>query len=293
MRIGAALAIAALAAGAAVQVASPASAAPSAVVSGGSATNSVAKKTATAVCPSGTRVYGGGGDVTGGGHEVALTGLRPASVLAGGKFVDTFTATAEEDDTGYAANWAVYAYAICGAPQPSLSIQRATITSSPGTDRIEGSVSCPSGTAPLGLGAEIGNGAGNVVLNEAIGNYTVGPFGVPTGWAAAKAFTDETGYRLTWTLTTYAVCAVPPPGLTYVFTDSAYNSVDKSASSECPLGTKVYGAGGYLNYLAGQVHFDRLVPHGSAWTGSDVDAREDQTGFTPNWWATSEAICAR
>ncbi|MDQ1651448.1 MAG: hypothetical protein QOI35_648, partial [Cryptosporangiaceae bacterium] len=59
MRIGAALAIAALAAGATVQVASPASAAPSAVVSGGSATNSVAKKTATAVCPSGTRVYGG------------------------------------------------------------------------------------------------------------------------------------------------------------------------------------------------------------------------------------------
>jgi hypothetical protein len=62
---------------------------------------------------------------------------------------------------------------------------------------------------------------------------------------------------------------------------------------ECPVGTKVYGVGGDFNYNTGQIHFDRMVPHGSQWTGADVELREDQDGFPYNWAAEVEAVCAQ
>ena len=276
-----------------VAFASAASAAPSGVVSAASATDSVARKSAVATCPAGTRVFGGGGDIVGGAHEVALTGLRPVSTVVSGRYVDSFVATAEEDDTGYAANWTVYAYAICGANLPGLIIQSGRTAATPGADRADASASCPSGTAPLGFGAEITGGNGNVVLNLVLGNYTVGPYGTPNGFATAAAFVDQSGYTGSWSLTSYAVCAAPPPGLSYRFVDSAVDSNDKSASAQCPVNTKVYGVGGYLSYLNGQTHFDRMVPHGSQWDGADVEAREDQDGFAYTWFTEVEAVCAQ
>jgi hypothetical protein len=133
-----------------------------------------------------------------------------------------------------------------------------------------------------------------VVLNSVLGNYSQGPYGVPNGWSSAAAFVDESRFTGSWSLASYAVCAAPPPGLTYRFADSVYDSTSaKTASVQCPAGTKVYGVGGYLSYLTGQTHFDRLVPHGAQWDGADVEAREDQNGFAYNWWATVEAICAQ
>ena len=95
------------------------------------------------------------------------------------------------------------------------------------------------------------------------------------------------------TVAAYAVCAAPPPGLAYRFADSAVDSNDKSASVQCPFGTKVYGVGGYLSYLNGQTHFDRMVPHGSQWDGADVEAREDQDGFANTWFTEVEAVCGQ
>jgi hypothetical protein len=270
-----------------------ASAAPTRVVQAFSATDSVAKKSATAACPSGTRVYSGGGDIVGGGHEVALTGLRPVSTVVSGQFRDSFVVTAEEDDTGYAANWTVYAYAMCGPTLANMSIQQGQQFST-GSDRVNAAISCPSGTAPIGLGAEIGNGAGNVALNAVLGNYTQGPYGGYSGWAKAAAFVDESGYAGSWSLTSYAVCAAPPAGLSYQFADSMYDATDdKTGSVQCPVGTKVYGVGGYLSYLNGQTHFDRMVAHGAQWDGADAEGRTDQTGFANPWWVEVEAICAQ
>jgi hypothetical protein len=239
-------------------------------------------------------VYGGGGDIVNGGHEVALTGLKPVSTLVNGQYQDSFVATAEEDDTGYSSTWSVYSYALCGPTLSGLTIKQATLAASPGSDRVEVSASCPSGTAPIGIGAVTNNGNGNVVLNLLLANYTQGPYGTPSGWSQARAFIDESGYTGSWSLTSYAVCAAPPPGLTYKFVDSTnYDSNDKSASAQCPTGTKVYGVGGYNSYLSGQVHFDRMVPHGSQWDGADVESREDQNGFSNIWWNEVEAICAK
>jgi hypothetical protein len=289
----AAAALTTICAGVQVALAGVASAAPSSVVSAASATDSAARKSAVAFCPAGTRVVGGGGDIVNGAHEVALTGLRPVSTLISGHYVDSFVATAEEDDTGYAANWTVYAYAICGPNLPGLTIQRGTFTPAIGADRANASTSCPAGTAPLGFGAEVTGGNGNVVLNSVLGNYTVGPNGVPNGWSSAAAFVDQSGYYGAWSLAAYAVCAASPPGLAYRFADSAVDSNDKSASVQCPFGTKVYGVGGYLSYLNGQTHFDRMVPHGSQWDGADVEAREDQDGFANTWFTEVEAVCAQ
>jgi hypothetical protein len=292
-RLAGLLALAGMAAAVQFGVLPAASAAPQTVVPGASATNSV-NKSATASCPSGMRVFGGGGDIVGGGHEVALTGLRPVSTSSSGTFHDSFVASAEEDDSGYAANWTIYAYAICGYALPNMSIQTGTLTSTPGSDRLNTSASCPTGTAPVGFGAQITGGNGNVVLNSLLGNYTAGPFGTPSGWSSAQSFVDQTGYAGTWSQASYAVCASPPANLSYQFVDSVYNTADdKSASVDhCPVGTRAYGAGGYISYLTGQLHFDRMVPHGSAWDGGDVEARTDQDGFGLNWWVTAETICA-
>jgi hypothetical protein len=291
-RLAAALAITGAVSLVQVATSSPASAAPSTVVSAGSASDSAARKTATAYCPAGTRVFGGGGDITQGANSVALTGLRPTSFVFGASRVESFTATAEET-AAYGASWTVYAYAICGPALPNLSIQTHKVTSDT-SDHLQTGADCPAGTAPLGVGAEIGNGAGQVALHSVYGNYTVSPQGAPTGWAAAKAYEDETGYSGTWTLTSYAVCASPPPGLVYLFADSSNNSSDKGyTTQECPFGTSAYGVGGYLGYNTGQVHFDRLVPHGANWTGVDSDTREDANGFAAPWYTSVEAICAR
>jgi hypothetical protein len=291
--VAAALALTGAAALVQIATTTPASAAPSRVVSAASATNSIARKSAIAYCPTGTRVFGGGGDIVAGGNSVALTGLKPTSLLINGQHVDSFTATAEEGQVNYVPNWTVYAYAICGPNLANLSIQWFRVTSG-AADHLQTGANCPSGTAPVGLGAEVGNGLGQVALTQVLGNYTLSPQGVPTGWSGAAAYEDETGYSGTWTLTSYAVCASPPPGLSYRFADSAVTSLDKGNTPvECPIGTSVYGVGGYFGYNTGQLHFDRMVPHGSNWTGADIDAREDATGFTPNWYASVEAICAK
>src|SRR4051794_25960083 len=95
----------------------PAAASPTSVVtvSSGIATSS-ALQSATARCPAGTRVYGGGGEIIGGGHQVALTGLVPAFGLKSGQ--DSYTATAEEINGNYPLAWNVSAYAICGPSLP-------------------------------------------------------------------------------------------------------------------------------------------------------------------------------
>src|SRR5437016_5332521 len=111
-----------LAVAAALSAAAPASAAPSRVVSATSATDSTARKSATASCPAGTRLYGGGGTINGGAGRVALTGLRPVPGVKGvvGR-TDSFVATAEAVP-GATLTWSVSAFAICGPGLANLTL---------------------------------------------------------------------------------------------------------------------------------------------------------------------------
>jgi hypothetical protein len=75
--------------------------------------DSVATKSATATCPEGKRILGGGGYITGGGRRVQFTRLQPNGSS------DTYVATATEIGA-YAGNWRVSAYGICGEAPAGL-----------------------------------------------------------------------------------------------------------------------------------------------------------------------------
>ena len=184
----------------------------------------------------------------------------------------------------------MYAYAVCGTAG-NVSIRRATLAASAGYGRVQTFVNCPSGTAPLGMGAEITGGRGHVVLNKMLANRTRNAFGQLVGWSSAAAFVDEHGFAGPYSLTSFAVCATPLAGLSYRFAYSANGTASgRTALATCPIGTRTYGAGGYVSYQTGQVHFDRMVPSGSTWRAAD--ARTDQDGFGYPWFAGVEAICA-
>lgn len=74
--------------------------------------NSEATKTATATCPTGKQVVGGGAKVIGGTILVAITASSPTPVNAEGKR-NAWTAVAKEETGGGATNWSVETYAIC------------------------------------------------------------------------------------------------------------------------------------------------------------------------------------
>ena len=98
--------------------------------------------------------------------------------------------------------------------------------------------------------------------------------------------------RIPETIGASAMCADPLPGLQLVSATTAATSADKTASVECPSGKRIVSVGGGIYGAGGRACMDRLVPHGSAWTGADIDAREDLAGTTSNWSASVYAICA-
>jgi trimeric autotransporter adhesin len=74
--------------------------------------NTEATKTATATCPTGKQVIGGGAKVVGGTILVAITESAPAPANAEGKRTG-WIAVAKEEGGGGATNWSVEAHAIC------------------------------------------------------------------------------------------------------------------------------------------------------------------------------------
>jgi hypothetical protein len=95
-------------------------------------------------------------------------------------------------------------------------------------------------------------------------------------------------------VTAHAVCINPVPGQQLVSASTAFDSASaKYVSVMCPSGTKLHGTGGSLGGAAGQASIDRVGLIGpGAVAGADIEAREDETGFSGNWIATAYAICA-
>jgi hypothetical protein len=78
-----------------------------------SASNNIeATKTATATCPTGKQVLGGGAKVIGGTILVAITESAPTPANAEGKRTG-WIAVAKEEGGGGATNWSVEVHAIC------------------------------------------------------------------------------------------------------------------------------------------------------------------------------------
>jgi hypothetical protein len=202
-----------------------------------SGTDSVSPKTATASCPAGKRVVGGGGWVfaTAAADEakVLLTRLQPVSTADAGSYV----VTGEEVAPGMTGTWRLAAYALCApAPAGYEIVSAGTASSSSSVKEI--AAVCPGSKRVIGTGSRITNPGGQVTLQT---NRSSGPRDI----VRAVAKEDASGYAGSWTLTAYAVCANPLGGFTSVGGGSALTGSEneKVAYVDCPAGTYVHSAG--------------------------------------------------
>jgi hypothetical protein len=104
----------------------------------------------------------------------------------------------------------------------------------------------------------------------------------------------EGGTPFNWTLEAIAMCAAPPPGLTYVTSPplvvdptgaSATNSVP------CPGRGVAIGLGGQINGGSGEVGFEVVRPTPSL-ASVTTTAIEDWNGYSGTWSLTAFAVCA-
>ncbi|MDQ3564496.1 MAG: hypothetical protein M3436_10255 [Pseudomonadota bacterium] len=218
------------------------------IYTGVSATRlSEARKHATAVCPDGKRVLGGGARVVrvlGGSTngKVFVNSARPTSTLTSGGFVDRYHAAAVElaIGFGYADDWYLVAYAVCGDPMEGLRIV------SRGSDELSSTqpfvrksqVSCPSGTKVIGTGGSISGGVneGRVSLRQIRPNQQ-GAYVFVEGIAYP-------GYQTDFEVWAYAVCAKAPLGWHVAIdgNDFSFAQVQRT-SVACPSGEQALGAG--------------------------------------------------
>ena len=239
-------------------------------------TNSTNVKPNGSPCPSGKRLLGGGGEITGGLGQVEMDRLR----------TDPFglTVIAGEDEDGTAANWSIRTQSICADPLPGLQIVRADGPSNSKNKHM--TAVCPSGTQLVGVGGEIIGEESKVVMNDLIPEPDLTK-------VVVRGVENQNGTAGDWSVRAYAVCANPLPGLELVTGASALDSAPaKSGVATCSAGKRVLGTGVEITGgLAGQVVVDDLIPNASL-TSVTVTGREDQDGVADDWRARAYAICA-
>jgi hypothetical protein len=245
-------------------------------------TGSESFKSANAVCPPNTVIFGGGADITGGGHSVRLTSMLPAPL---GLPTHSYFATAMETGV-YNTNWTLRTWAICGSGVFGWQIVTGSVAASPGSTIVSVSAVCPSGKKVIGAGAAATGGASfhldTIEPAADLSNVyveVVAAEGAPAGAAwGAKAF---------------AVCINPVIRQQRVSATTASDSNGKSISVSCPADTQLHGTAASLTGAIGQAYLDRVAPIGAgSLGGTNLEAREDATGFAGNWSATVYAICA-
>jgi hypothetical protein len=274
-----AVATAAMAAAVVVTTASPAQAiANPVVVSASSLLGSPANALATANCPAGTTVVGGGGQIVGPAGLVTLTRVIPDVAT------NSVTAWGVEAGAGTGLNWVVQAIATCDtviAGVVRVSVVSAFDAATPKTVQPQ----CPVGTYLTGIGYELANGGGDVFPDD------VTPNAVPDG-ATLTAF--DSGPAGNWSITGYALCAPLPAGAAVPvlrFAATPFNAVaSKSITSpNCPAGTRAVGAGGEMTGALGNAILTNVAPNGIA-TRANAGA-EAYNGFAGGWRLEVFAIC--
>jgi hypothetical protein len=187
--------------------------------------------TATAPCPDGTRVVGGGGRVFDDEQKLGrLTALNPSFT--------SFRVEAESPNEANIGNWRVIAYAICAnrdALEDYQIVPRSRFDASTFKDTA---AVCPSGTVAYGAGARVGipgtGGAdGRIGLQL---NRTSGPLDISRATGRVDTRFGSVG---NWTLTSEAICAKRAGGI-HVEGNSSFGD---SVSESCDAGT-VHGPGG-------------------------------------------------
>lgn len=247
---------------------------PLTIVESSSAWNSVADKSATATCPNGTQVLGGGAGNAAGGGVVHLNRLQALEVS------NAFTASSSEHGA-YAAEWRIDVWAICG----NLSgLDYISFSVGANSDEFKSAVAtCPAGKQLISTGARTTGGSGQVILDDMIPSSTF-------SHVTVTAYEDSDGYSGNWGLFAYGVCANPIAGLE-LRTESAtpIDSVNDIVGATCSAGKQPLGLGGSINGGLGRAIYSGFVPTS---TTAFAFAQELQPGFADNWWTRVYAICA-
>ncbi|WP_437728380.1 hypothetical protein [Sorangium sp. So ce861] len=248
----------------------------------GSALDSMSIKSVTVTCPAGKKVLGTGARIYSGlgvgFQHVVLDDIRPNATLT------ALTVTGYEDAAGTSEDWEVWASANCADPIPGLERIQA-VSASDSLSNKSVTATCPSGKMVVGSGGEITNGLGRVLIddlrpNSLLTNVTV------TGYE------DALGTSNNWTVTAYAICADPLPGLQRVVSFSAANSSGKRINADCPTGTVLLNSGAEISSGIGFVGLIEMGPPNLLTMSNQTAAIEMLSGTTNSWAVDAYAICA-
>ena len=162
----------------------------------GSADAATEMKTAVARCPAGTNVLGVGGGVH---WNPATRRLVIDENWTPNATLTAASVTAQEDESGTADVWRVWALAICAEPLPGL--QRVAATSVGGSASYKDvTATCPPGKSVVGAGGDVRRGHGEVVMTA------LAPTPDLTG-VRVVAREDDAGTDASWYAVAYAICA--------------------------------------------------------------------------------------
>ncbi len=145
-----------------------------------------------AACPSGKKLLGAAGEVSGGGGRVLLDGIVPTSGLV--------AVTAHTDGWGSDNIWNLRAHAICADPVAGHQV----VSSSSGTtsaDKTEFAY-CPAGTTVLSSGGVIVPNDGRVALSSLLSTAYGG-----SEYARVAGQEDDPGWATYWRIDAFAICA--------------------------------------------------------------------------------------
>ena len=249
---------------------------------GQSLTDRQTSKSASAKCPSGQRVLGGGAFTVGGVHAV-ITELQPIQDAAG----DSFKVTAAADQFGIAVAWGFQVYAFCAPVPAAVGVQivphKNDPTSNP-TDQAR--TECPVGKTLIGAGGKIDNGNGQVDLGTVTNSS--GPF--PTA-SAAFAKEDADGFAGTYTVTGYSICARANAFGDFQQLKTSSAPADHRANVTCPSPLRLIGLGGSTSVPG--THLQRLTPNVTNAPGIGNFGSQSSISITEPWSMETTVFCAK
>jgi hypothetical protein len=245
------------------------------VVSVVTAAGAAGSASATASCPPGFTLVGGGGRIPGAAGLVTMTDVIPD--VAG----NLVTVNGNETGAGTGAVWAVEAIAICD-PVIVGVVRVSAVSALDGVASKAVTAFCPANTSLTGLGYQL-RGAGGDVFPDDI---------VPTLSSATVAAFDN-GAGATWSVESFALCAPVPagavPSIETATTGLNANAAKTISTPSCATPDRTVGTGARMTGATGNAILTQMAPNPVATRG--VASADAFGGFAGPGRLESCAIC--